>query len=109
MRRRLPLLLMLPLSLALMGHGNATWRARRRPMPNPNRIAMARIAIADWPDEPESPGEVDPARYAHAMQQVCGWMPDERAARFTGYILEQAAAFDVDPFLLGALVYREGR
>ena len=78
-------------------------------MPNPNRIAIARVALSDWPDEPESPSEVDPARFAAALQSICGWLPDERAANFTRYVLESARAFEVDPFLLGALVFREGR
>lgn len=97
------------LSLVLMGNERPPWRPRRRPLPRPNRIAQARIALSDWPTEPRSPDTVDPARFAQAMRDICGWFPQERAERYTGWILENAQAFDVDPFLIGALVYREGR
>ncbi len=109
MRRRIALALCVVLSLLAMGNGRPPWTARRRPHPSPNRLAMARVAIADWPDEPASPRTVDPARFAEAMRRLCGWMPPGRGTRYAGYIVESARAFDVDPFLLGALVYREGR
>ena len=107
MRRWLSYALVPLVSVLLLG--NAPWRARTRPMPRPNRIADARVALADWPDEPASPSTVDPARFASALRTICGWMPPERAARYTGWILENAAFFEVDPFLIAALVYREGR
>jgi murein DD-endopeptidase MepM/ murein hydrolase activator NlpD len=109
MRRWIAALSLMVLSLALMGNERPPWRARRRPMPHPNRIARARIALSDWPPEPRTPERVDPARFARALQAICDWMPDERAARYTGWVLENAEAFEVDPFLLGALIYREGR
>jgi murein DD-endopeptidase MepM/ murein hydrolase activator NlpD len=92
-----------------MGNDHPPWRARRRPMPRPNRIAQARVALSDWPAEPSSPPQVDPARFASALRTICGWMPEDRAERYTAWILEDAAAFDVDPFLVAALMYREGR
>lgn len=110
MRRRIAVLLALALlGLLAMGGERPPWRARRRPLPRPNRIADARVHPSDWPPEPASPPEVDPPRFARALRTLCGWMPPERAERYAGWILENARAFDVDPFLIGALVYREGR
>ncbi|MFK7990069.1 MAG: M23 family metallopeptidase [Sandaracinaceae bacterium] len=106
MRRRLALLF-LPLVALLLGNG--PWFARRRPMPRPNRIAMMRVTVADWPDEPASPSEVDPAQFATALRALCGWMRPGRATEYTGWILASAEEFEIDPFLLGALAFREGR
>ncbi len=109
MRRRVAIALIAVLSLLAMGNGRPPWTARRRPHPMPNRLAMARVAIADWPDEPASPETVDPERFAQALRRICGWMPPGRATRYAAMILEHAGAFEVDPFLVAALVYREGR
>ncbi len=110
MRRRVAIVLALvALSILAMASERPPWRARRRPLPPPNRIATARVHPSDWPPEPSSPERVDPARFARALRAICGWMPPERAERYTGWILEHTRAFDVDPFLVAALVYREGR
>lgn len=109
MRRSFALLLLVLLALASMGNERPPWHARRRPNPRPNRLAQARVRIADWPDEPATPVIVDPARFALALRTICGGMPPSRATRYAGWILENASAFDIDPFLIGALVYREGR
>ncbi len=87
------------------------WRRRRRRGVRPSRRAMQLVSIADWPSEPASPprDRIDPERFARALRTLCGWMPPQRPARWTGYILEHAAAFDVDPFLLAALAHRMGR
>lgn len=109
MRRRIALLMVVLLSLLAMGQERPAWRARRRPVPRPNRIADARVHIADWPEEPASPPDVDPARFAEALRTICRGGPRERAERWTRYLLSAAEEFEVDPFLLGALVYRESR
>lgn len=105
----MPKLALIFLSLALFGNERPPWAARRRPMPRANHIARARVTPSDWPPEPPSPARVDPERFAAALRRICGWMPPERAARYAGWILENAETFDVDPFLVAALVYREGR
>ncbi len=103
------LVLLFALGLLAFGFDRPPWYARRRPLPRPNRIAQARVHISDWPDEPASPTEIDPARFTEALRTICGWMPPQRGARYTGWILQYAHEFEVDPFLLAALVYREGR
>lgn len=109
MRRGLTMLLLFALAVLAMGQERPPWRARRRPVPRPNRIADMRVHIGDWPAEPASPSTVDPARFAEALRTICGGGPRERAERWTRYLLSAAGEFEVDPFLLGALVYRESR
>lgn len=70
---------------------------------------MALVNPEDWPAEPESPNSVDPERFASALRQLCGWMPRTRPARWTEHILTAAGDFEVDPFLLAALIQRMGR
>lgn len=110
MRRRIAtLLLLVALAVLAMGSDKPPWHARRRPLPRPNRIADARVAPSDWPPEPESPPTIDRALFARALRTLCRGGPLERAERWTGYLVDAAETFDVDPFLLGALVYRESR
>ncbi|MBX3271245.1 MAG: M23 family metallopeptidase [Sandaracinaceae bacterium] len=109
MRKRVALVALLALSFLAMGNGRPPWHARRRPHPPPNRLATARVLVEDWPDEPASPRRVDPARFAQALRRICGGGPQERSERYARYVLESAATFTVDPFLLAALIYREGR
>lgn len=109
MRRWLVVPLLLIFAIPMMGNERPPWHARRRPHPRPNRLAQARVAIADWPDEPRTPDHIDPPRFARAIRTICGWMPPGRATRYAGWILESAQTFDIDPFLVAALVYREGR
>jgi murein DD-endopeptidase MepM/ murein hydrolase activator NlpD len=109
MRRAIVFGLLTVLMVLSMATEAPPWRARRRPNLRPNFMADARVHPGDWPAEPSSPREVDPARFQRALRSICGQMPAERLQRYTGYILESAGHFDVDPFLVAALVYREGR
>ena len=70
------------------------------------------IDLKRWPSEPDPPplGSVDPEQFAYALRHIChDWMPPKRPLRYTQWILEYAAKFEVDPFLLAALVYRQSR
>lgn len=97
------------LAWLLLGAEGPTWRARRRPELHHNRLAAERIKPADWPAEPGSPANPEPGRLAEALRAVCGWMPPGRAESYAEWTLRWAAEFDVDPFLLAALIYRESR
>ncbi|MAT29237.1 MAG: hypothetical protein CMN29_30600 [Sandaracinus sp.] len=111
MRRRLPLLaLLFALGLVAQVFADAApWRRRRRPDIRSNRRSRSLVLPTDWPAEPTAPDAVDPERFARALNELCGWMPPARPARYTGYILRWAERFEVDPFLLGGLMYRMGR
>lgn len=106
---RKSLLWVLVLSTLCVAADRAPWRARRRPGVTPNRLAAARVAPEDWPAEPGSPDNVDPARFGEAIRALCGWMRPSRRRAYADYILSSAKQFDVDPFLLGGLIYRAGR
>lgn len=96
-------------SLWLFGAEEPSWRARRRPELRHNRLAAERVKPGDWPAEPQSPPTAEPARFAQALRELCGWMPPGRAERYAEWSLRWSAEFQVDPFLLGGLVYRESR
>ncbi len=85
------------------------WRRRRRRDVRMNRQAAERALPEDWPAEPTSPADVDAERFARAYRQLCGFMPPSRRRNYPGYILDNARAFSVDPFLLAALSFRLGR
>lgn len=83
------------------------WPARMRAGITPNFILTDRVTSADWPREPRTPTTVDPVRFVAALRELCGQMPRERLERYGHAILEAAAAYHVDAFLIAALVYRE--
>ena len=85
------------------------WRRRRRPDVRHNRRAASLITPSDWPEEPASPRDIDPERFARALRKLCGWMPPSRPALYTEWIRQYATEFEVDPFLLAALAHRMGR
>ncbi len=109
MLRRLVLAALLLGLVVEAGADALPWRRRRRPDIQTNRRAATLITPSDWPAEPASPREVDPDRFARALRELCGWMPPDRPATWTGYILSAAREHGEDPFLLGALVHRLGR
>jgi murein DD-endopeptidase MepM/ murein hydrolase activator NlpD len=66
---------------------------------------------ARWPAEPESPpAPIDEARFRKALAAMCEGMASSKLlGRIAGEVLQVAAEAEVDPFLLGALVYRQSR
>lgn len=86
------------------------WRARRRsPQPSLERFGTI-IADGEWPAEPPSPsGNVDPTLFAAALRELCQGGPPDRMRLYAQLILDSAREFGEDPFLIGALVWREGR
>jgi murein DD-endopeptidase MepM/ murein hydrolase activator NlpD len=64
-----------------------------------------------WPSEPESPaGPVDQARFRKAFAGMCeGTASTRLLGRIADDIRQVSSETGVDPFLLGALVYRESR
>jgi len=64
---------------------------------------------AAWPVEPESPADPDPARFSTALQELCLPAPPASARKAVDPILEWSKTFNIDPFLLGGLVYRQNR
>lgn len=89
--------------------GRPPWRARRRPGATHNQLAAERVKPQDWPAEPDSPATVEPERFTRALATLCNDPTPARARQRAELILEHAAAHRIDPFLLGALVYRMSR
>ncbi|UJR81865.1 Hypothetical protein I5071_39300 [Sandaracinus amylolyticus] len=106
--RRTTAILVLALSILLLAPGRP-WRARRRAGVRPNHILTERVLPADWPSEPRTPARIDHARFARALHELCGFMPPGRDERWATWITQYAQEFDVDPFLIGALVHRQSR
>lgn len=97
----------LVMAALLMAQARPPWRARRRPGRTPNAVLAARVPIAEWPAEPAAPRTVDPDRFAQALHQICGSMRRDRERPWADAIRRYAAELEIDPFVLGALVYRE--
>jgi murein DD-endopeptidase MepM/ murein hydrolase activator NlpD len=93
----------------LLGADFPELRARKRGGLKVNHRSAALIAPTAWGAEPERPAVVDPAKLAHALKKVCGFMPPGRAERYAGLLLESSARHGEDPFLLAALGYRMSR
>ncbi len=70
-----------------------------------HKLAHQSVKPEMWPDEPLSPDPVAPERLRAAFSALCGPMPEKRLDRYVTALLEESARFEVDPFLLGALVY----
>jgi hypothetical protein len=108
--RWLKLLAVVLCALAVMGQGRGPWRARRRPGLRPNFVLTDRVEVADWPREPDSPrGALDVERFARALHELCRSWRADRERPWADHIARYSQQFEVDPFLVGALVYRESR
>lgn len=73
----------------------------------PNGHGLVDIRLA--PEEPPSPPTIEPERLAHALRQLCGWMPPQRPQKYATWMVEAAALFKIDPMLLGGLVYAQSQ
>jgi murein DD-endopeptidase MepM/ murein hydrolase activator NlpD len=66
------------------------------------------VDLSYWPDEPAAPARVAPTDLAQAMAQLC---PSSTGAdqleRYAEGIVRYSLEFDVDPWLLAALVYAQ--
>ncbi len=69
-----------------------------------HKLQYQRVSPDMWPPEPESPSEIDPDRFKSALSELCGKMPEQRLERYSGAILDESAAFEIDSFLLAALM-----
>lgn len=102
-------LCLLAIAVLMMAGDRPPWRTRRRSGVFHNKLAAARVSPEDWPGEPATPADIDPERFADALRTLCGWMPPGQHDDYAKWMLSAAGDFEVDPFLLGALVYRESR
>jgi len=75
----------------------------------PNRYAAALLDPASWAPEPESPKNLDLARFARALRAVCSKLPPARAEQYARWVDESARSHGEDPFLLAALMSRASR
>jgi len=88
----------------------APWPRRRRVEEKIKPSAHGLVDLASWPAEPASPSTVDEARLAAALKQLCGgWWPPKRPLQYARWIIAYGRELEVDPFLLGAFIYRQSR
>jgi murein DD-endopeptidase MepM/ murein hydrolase activator NlpD len=107
MRRLFTACVLLCVAALLLGSQRPPWRARRRPdAPLPNRLADVRVKPADWGQEPESPPQIDPARLASALSELCAQPNAARARKLGDAVIATAQEHALDPFLLAALAFR---
>lgn len=72
------------------------------------------IDLKQWPQEPPPPhlglNVIDERRFGRALKELCAnWMPPKRPYRYARWIIEYSRQFDLDPFLLASLIYRQSR
>ena len=70
-----------------------------------HKLQYQRVSKDMWPPEPESPSNIDRSRFKTALSDLCGAMPEQRLEKYTGAILDESAAFEIDSFLLAALMH----
>ncbi len=83
------------------------WRERRRAELGIYRREEVRIGAADWGPEPDTPADIDDARFASALRSLCGRMRESVATELAANLLRNAREFDVDPFLVGGLIHQQ--
>lgn len=89
----------------------ARFKRKRRPRHMP-ALGMALIDLESWPVEPASPSPVVRRQFADALRRLCGGRPrlsKQRARRYAKWIISAGRWFQVDPFLLAGLAYRQSR
>lgn len=97
-------------------------KARPKPRPgidpipweirNPTAKIPAMRSLApkrDWPQEPDTPTDLDPGKFAQALKALCVSVPQKVADQYGEWILKYAETFAVDPMLIGAYIYRRSR
>lgn len=73
----------------------------------PLNVLPTLTTVYEWPREPEAPAEIDDARFAEALVVLCGLHGDREVRPwYAPFLLRAAREFNVDPFLLGALMSR---
>jgi murein DD-endopeptidase MepM/ murein hydrolase activator NlpD len=66
------------------------------------------VDLSYWPEEPAAPARVAPSDLAQAMAHLCpSSTGTEQLGRYAEGIVRYSAEFDVDPWLLAALVYAQ--
>jgi len=112
-RSLFPAIVLLSLLADAMAADRPPWRARKR-RTEEGLLRPGVHQLKDpkrWPAEPASPpAPVDEARFREALSGMCEGMASKRLLRrISAEVLQAAAESAVDPFLLGALVYRQSR
>ncbi len=62
-----------------------------------------------WPKKPPSPTEINEEQFAFAIRKICLPLYMNAARKIAGPLIKRAKEFDLDPFLLAGLVYRQSR
>lgn len=75
----------------------------------PDRPFRSMTPIAAWPPEPSSPARIDPQQFASAWTDLCGTVSPKKIRAYSRWVLDYSGQFEVDPFMIAALIYRHGR
>ncbi|MCP4603985.1 MAG: M23 family metallopeptidase [Proteobacteria bacterium] len=94
--------------IAASGTAARKWHWQRRIGRNVevrHKLAHQQVKKNMWPEEPLPPESINSERFRDALGTLCGPMPQNRLERYTEILLEQGARFEIDPFVLAALMY----
>jgi murein DD-endopeptidase MepM/ murein hydrolase activator NlpD len=90
--------------LFLAGGNGQPWARRDAPVAPPHCHELEHLER--WPSEPATPDPIDPAKFRESVAYLCAKPPEQVPA---DEILAAAAAHEVDPFLLAALMREQSR
>lgn len=110
MKIKIHLILILLLASALASAG-PRWPWQRRVNKHVETFhitAHKNTPIEMWPREPESPQEVLLTPFKTAFNALCQTSPT-RIERYSKWVLAVSKKFEVDPFLMAALIYDQSR
>ncbi len=72
-----------------------------------HNLSYQSISAEIWPNEPDSPLSIDPAQFQKALGALCGAMPPDRLELISSSLLRESKRFEVDPFLVAALMIHQ--
>jgi murein DD-endopeptidase MepM/ murein hydrolase activator NlpD len=72
-----------------------------------HKLSYQKVRPKMWPPEPACPRDPKGDAFQKALGALCGQMPAERLATYAATILSAFKQYDIDPFLLAALMYHQ--
>lgn len=90
--------------------GKRPWQRRiGKDVETRHRLAYQAMDPAVWPEEPPAPKIVEVEGMKRSLQLGCGQMPPDRLEKYAEGVIREAKRFEIDPFLLAALMVHQSQ